>query len=159
MEKTTNYLQVLSESLDKKLTILSELCDLTEEQKAIAEAEDFDEEAFNRNVNQKAALIEELEKMDRGFQSLYNRIKAQITDRREQFRDEIALLQEKIRRILDQSSALQVAEQRNKKLIEQRFAALHKEARQVKKTREMAANYYKNMNNISSEPYFMDQKK
>jgi hypothetical protein len=44
-------------------------------------------------------------------------------------------------------------------MVTKRFATLKKEARQVKKNRNLAANYYKSMNNISSEPYFLDKKK
>ena len=50
-------------------------------------------------------------------------------------------------------------ESKNKELIKSRFSSLKKEARQMKKSRELAASYYKTMNNISSEPYFLDRKK
>lgn len=159
MSTSENYLQVLSESLDKKIIILKELERLTAEQKEIVDANDFDEEAFNTNVNKKAALIEEIEKLDKGFQILYNNIKFQIEGNREQYKSQIAELQGKIKIILDYSSSLQVAEKRNNTLIRNRFNDMRKEVHQVKKNREAASNYYKNMNNLSSQSYFMDQKK
>ena len=159
MENTQNYLLILEESLNKKLIYLAELSKLTNVQKDIVTAEEFDDEAFNKNVEQKDALIRELEKLDRGFQTLYDNIKTQIENNKEIYASEITRLQELIKRILDESTNLQVMENRNKDLVKNRFATLKKEVRQLKKSRELAANYYKTMNNISSEPYFLDKKK
>lgn len=159
MENTKNYLQVLSESLDKKTAILDKLEALTLQQKEIARVEEFDDDAFDANTDAKAKLIAELEKLDSGFQILYDNIKAQITGNKELYRQEIEALQAKISMILDKNAALLVEEENNRKLIASRFASLKKEVYQIKKSRDMAASYYKNMNNISSEAYFYDSKK
>lgn len=159
MENTKNYLQVLSESLDKKITILDKLEALTAQQKSIAQAEEFDDDAFDANTDGKAKLIAELEKLDNGFQILYDNIKAQITGNKELYRQQIEQLQAKISMILDKNAALLVEEENNRKLIAARFTSLKKEVYQIKKSRDMAASYYKNMNNISSEAYFYDNKK
>ena len=159
MENTQNYLQILEESLNRKITILDELEKLTMSQREIVQADDFDDEGFNTNVEQKAALIRELEKLDRGFQILFDNVKKQLDANRAQYAEEIKRLQELVKGIMDRSTELQVMEARNKDMIKSRFASLKKEARTIKKSREMAANYYKTMNNISSEPYFMDKKK
>ena len=159
MENTQNYLQILEESLSRKITILDELERLTMSQREIVQADEFDEEVFNTNVEQKAALIREIEKLDRGFQLLFDNVKNQLDDNRAQYAEEIKRLQELVKGVMDRSAELQVMEARNKDMIKSRFAALKKEARTIKKSREMAANYYKTMNNISSEPYFLDKKK
>ena len=75
MDNTKNYLQVLSESLDKKILILDEISKLTEIQKDIVSADSFDDEAFDSNVEKKAGLIYELVKLDNGFQILYDNVK------------------------------------------------------------------------------------
>lgn len=159
MENTQNYLQILEESLSRKITILDELERLTMSQREIVQADEFDEEVFNTNVEQKAALIREIEKLDRGFQLLFDNVKNQLDSDRGQYAEEIKRLQELVKGVMDRSTELQVMEARNKDMIKSRFAALKKEARTIKKSREMAANYYKTMNNISSEPYFLDKKK
>ena len=71
MENTSNYLLILGESLVKKIVILDELTRLTSEQKEIVNADDFDEDAFDNNVEKKAALVNELGKLDTGFELLY----------------------------------------------------------------------------------------
>ena len=110
MGEAVNYLQVLSESLDKKIDILKQLEALTAAQKEIIDKGEFDEEAFNDNVDSKAALIDELEKLDTGFQILYDNIKNQIEGNKDRYKQEIAALQVKIKTITDLSLALQVAE-------------------------------------------------
>lgn len=159
MENTQNYLLILEESLNKKIIILDELGSLTMSQREIVQAEEFADDDFNNNVEQKAALIRELEKLDRGFQILYDNVKQQLEGNRELYSEEIKRMQSLIKAIMDKSTELQVNETRNRDLIKSRFAALKKEARTIKKSRELAANYYKTMNNISSEPYFLDKKK
>lgn len=159
MENTQNYLLILEESLNKKIIILDELGSLTMSQREIVQAEEFADDDFNNNVEQKAALIRELEKLDRGFQILYDNVKQQLEGNRELYSEEIKRMQNLIKAIMDKSTELQVNETRNRDLIKSRFAALKKEARTIKKSRELAANYYKTMNNISSEPYFLDKKK
>ena len=159
MDNTQNYLLVLEQSLSKKINILSELERLTQVQKEIVLREQFDEEAFNDNVEMKAAQINELERLDKGLQILYDNVKAQIEDNRQAYSSEIQRLQVMIKSIMDKSAALMVLENQNKEMVTKRFATLKKEARQVKKNRNLAANYYKSMNNISSEPYFLDKKK
>lgn len=159
MENTSNYLLILGESLVKKIVILDELTRLTSEQKEIVNADDFDEDAFDNNVEKKAALVNELGKLDTGFELLYKDVKCQLETDRDKYADDIKRLQALIKQITDKSASLQVMEQRNNELIKNKFNSLKKEARQIKKSREMAANYYKTMNNISSEPYFLDKKK
>lgn len=67
-------------------------------------------------------------------------------------------MQVKIKTITDLSLALQVAEQRNNVIVRNRFNSIRKDVYQAKKNREVASNYYKSMNNISSQSYFMDKK-
>ena len=155
----TNYLQILDDSLNKKLTILEELTTLTMEQKKLSEAEKFDDEAFNDTVHKKSSLIEELEKLDEGFQTLYDRVKEQLTGNKERYSTEIGEFKKKIARILDLSTGLEAMERRNRTQGEKRFREAKQEVRQVKKTRQTAANYYRTMNKISEEPYFLDTKK
>lgn len=159
MDNTKNYLQMLSESLDKKIIILNELQKLTDRQRQLAMESEFDMEAYEAAVDGKDTLIEELNKLDGGFQILYDNISVQLKDNRQLYAEQIRVLQAKIKLILDKSTSLQVAEKHNKEMITSKFATMRQEIRQVKKSRATAANYYKTMNSITSEAYFLDQKK
>lgn len=159
MEDMANYLQALTDSLDKKIEILDGLASLTDKQRNIATAQTFDDEEFQKTLDAKEGLIEQLTKLDTGFQILYDNIKAGLDANKDKYKTEIQAIQSRIRMILDKNAALQVAENNNRNLISKRFTELKREVHQIKKSRDTAANYYKTMNNITAEPYFMDQKK
>lgn len=159
MEDMANYLQALTDSLDKKIEILDGLASLTDKQRNIATAQTFDDEEFQKTLDAKEGLIEKLTQLDTGFQILYDNIKAGLDANKDKYKTEIQAIQSRIRMILDKNAALQVAENNNRNLISKRFTELKREVHQIKKSRDTAANYYKTMNNITAEPYFMDQKK
>lgn len=160
MDNQENYLLILRESLDKKIVILNELMEYTENQKDIALKDEFDEEAFNDNVEKKAGLINKLQSLDTGFQILYDNIKEQLSENRDSYKKEIDELQERIRTVLDLNSSLQTLEARNRDLVSKKFASLHKEVRQVKKSQDVAANYYKSSGVTMTEgAHFLDKKK
>ena len=57
MEDMANYLQALSDSLDKKIGILDRLAILTDKQRNIATAQTFDDEEFQKTLDEKEELI------------------------------------------------------------------------------------------------------
>ena len=60
---------------------------------------------------------------------------------------------------MEKSSHLMAEEQRNKDRIKNGFASRRREVSSIKKNQQYAANYYKTMNKVTSEPVFMDKKK
>lgn len=159
MSMTESYLTILESSLDKKIEILDSIEMLNTEQEKILNAASFDEEAFNRIVEQKAELVEKLNAMDEGFQLVYNNVKAELDGNKDRYAAEIKRLQGKITQVMEKSSHLMAEEQRNKDRVTAKFASRRKEIGSVKKNQQYAANYYKTMNKVTSEPVFMDKKK
>ena len=97
--------------------------------------------------------------MDEGFQLVYNNVKAELDGNKDRYAAEIKRLQGKITQIMEKSSHLMAEEQRNKDRVTAKFASRRKEISSVKKNQQYAANYYKTMNKVTSEPVFMDKKK
>ena len=110
-------------------------------------------------VGQKAELVEQLNAMDEGFQLVYDNVKAELEKNREGYSAEIKSLQGRITQIMEKSSHLMAEEKRNKDRITAKFAQHRREIGSVKKNQQYAANYYKTMNKVTSEPVFMDKKK
>lgn len=154
-----NYLQILMDSLIKKKDILNRIVILNEEQKALAEADSFDDGAFQRNVDAKDELINQMLRMDEGFNLVFGRVKEQVSDNKEQYADEIKIMQGLIREVTELSVRIETQEKRNKSLITSKFARMRKEVQNAKRSTQMANKYYQSMNRIDSEPQFMDQKK
>ena len=77
------YLKILDESLDKKLALLKEIEDLSLSQSVMIE----DGAAFediDANMDDKAALIDRINKLDEGFQAMYDNIKENLEAKTEE---------------------------------------------------------------------------
>lgn len=154
------YMQMLAESLVKKSEILSELITKTNTQKEVVSAPEVDWDAFDAIVEDKGNLVEELVKLDDGFDALYARIKEELTANKAAYKNEIVKMQALIKEVTDKSTELQAMEHRNKALIEQRFAESKKAIKQSKMGSKAAMEYYQRMNNLKNvDPQLMDKKR
>lgn len=155
-----SQLSILSESLDKKLQVLQKIIEynkLQEQsfQSGTAKLEDFDEA-----VEQKGRLIEEISKLDQGFELLYARLAEELQGNREHYRAQIQTLQQKIARVTELSVTIQAQEQRNKKLVEEFFARERRNIRESRKASKVAYGYYKSMSGANYiQPQIYDSKK
>lgn len=160
MEHTASYMQVLEESLARKSQVLQALLELSKQQTELAEADEFDMDAFTTLMEQKDALLEQLQALDSGFQKIYEGVKAELTEHREQYADPIRRIQTQIRKVTDLGVELQTLEERNRAKLEQKFSRQQQELRQVKTSNKVANAYYKNMSKLQNmDAYFLDQKK
>ena len=94
MDNSKEYISILIESLKKKKHILRDIRVANEEQKNIAMNEPFDDEAFERNIEEKEALIKALTSLDRGFDSVYSRVSETLKNNKEAYKEEIIELKE-----------------------------------------------------------------
>ena len=156
---TESYMIILDESLDKKIELLDTLNELNVQQTELLDREKFDEEGFHGLNEKKAELIDKLNAMDDGFQLIYDKVKGELEGNRDRYAEQIKTLQGKISQIMEKSSHLMAEEKRNKDRITAKFAQRRREIGSVKKNQQYAANYYKTMNKVTSEPVFMDKKK
>ena len=131
-----------------------------EEHAAIAAAKDFDPEAFDVVFDKKDELIKELEQLDKGFSTVYTRVKEELIGNKEAYKEEIEKMQALITEITDKSMNIQATEKRNKEALMSRMDMVKREIYQAKNTKKVASNYYKSMNGLNYvEPQFMDRKK
>lgn len=156
---TESYMMILEESLDKKIEILDKLNTLNLQQSELLDKDKFDEEGFHELNEKKAELVDKLNAMDEGFQMIYDKVKGELDGNRDRYAGQIKTLQGKISEIMEKSNHLMAEEQRNKERIKNKFATRRRELGSVKKNSQYAANYYKTMNKVTSEPVFMDKKK
>ena len=153
-----NYLQMMIDSLSKKREILDKIISLNEEQDSILSETELDDNAFDANMKAKGGCIDELDKLDEGFQSLYNRVKEELENNKESYSDEIAAMKTLIRTVTELGAKIEVQEARNKVKVEDMFRRERQEHKEAKRSASMAKSYYQNMNRLSSEPQFMDTK-
>ena len=153
-------LDMLEESLVKKLDIMKKIQEENARQKDIlSDPLKISEEAFDKTIDTKGRYIDELIALDDGFQSLFDRVKAEIGANRKEYAVQIGRMQELIREITAASASIEAEEHRNKKLAEKGFSTVRQQMNQNKQSSAAAFNYYQTMNNFKNiPPQFMDQK-
>ena len=159
-EMKSTYISILIQSLEKKLHILDEIIAKNRVQRDGLEDPNLDPDDFDKTVEDKAALIEQLEGLDAGFEEVFERVKKELEANREAYREEIRKMQELIRKITDKSMLIRRQEAENKRLMEQKFAAVRKQVKEVRQSQKVVNQYYKNMMKSGYvEPQFLDNKK
>lgn len=157
--ETENYLQIMTSSLEKKKKILQDIVDYNVEQEHIVTSGEFDGDKFQKNMENKAECIDMLNVLDEGFQSVYDRVKADVEMYKQNYKADIQRLQQLIKEVSALSATIQAQESRNKLQIERKFRELKQETKTAKRSVSMANKYYQNMSRVSSEPQFIDSKK
>ena len=144
MDQIGTYVKILRESLERKRRYLEEILALTNKQAELAAEEKFREDAFAELVDQKEILIGNINEGDKGFSSVYDRVKQENL----------------IRQCVDLGMQIEAVEERNRAAMEQVFATKFQGVRQVKQSKTVANKYYKSMaNGMVNDSLLYDQKK
>lgn len=155
-----NYLNILEESLKKKMDVLMRIQEVNDVQTDILKKEPVDLEAFDRTVDEKDLYVQELTGLDDGFESLYDKIRQELIENRQQYAGQIQRLKELITQITEKGVSIQAHEERNKALVESYFKKERGQLGKSRKNSKAVYGYYRNMNNRNvTQPHFMDQKK
>jgi len=153
-----NYLNMLKDSLIKKEKILSELIIKSEKQGNIVKEKEVDWDEFTKIVDEKGNLVDEILKLDEGFELLFERIKAGLEENKEKYKDIIIEIQMLVKSVTEKGANLEALEYRNKTAIEAAFANTRKEIKQSKLGQKAAADYYNKMNKINTiDPQMLDK--
>lgn len=155
-----NYIQILEQDLKKKNQILDAVIQVNQVQKDALEDPNLDPDDFDEIVEEKGKLIDSLEHLDEGFEQIYARVREELMDNKEAYRDEIRRMQELIRQITDKTATVQADEQRNKVLMSQKFVAVKQQLREIRSSQKVVNEYYQNMMKSKfMAPQFLDNKK
>lgn len=146
MDEAIRYMKILSDSLDKKIEILKLLLHLNEQQLAVVK-DGMHQEAFDKLIAEKQEQIDLLEKLDTGFDTIYAKVKNEMSGNAAKYRDEISLMQEQISMLTDLSVKLKTSEARNKQAIEQQLIIMRRNNQNTRKSIDAANVYYRNMTN------------
>ena len=161
MDATQTYLNVLIDTLQKKKDVLTEIKELTEHQKRLLQEDSFGEEDFQKIMDIKAECIKELEKLDHGFEQVYERVALILKHNKESYKDNILMAQQLIQSIMDLSVSIHALEEQNKERFSICLSSKRNKMKNYNVNKQAAANYYRNMPNIHQvgQSYFLDKKK
>lgn len=160
MDNTMNYLSILKESLNKKIDVLNEILRLNELQKESVSGVKFDEEKFEEMIEKKTVCIEELTRLDNGFEAVYANVKEILSKDSASYKSEIEEMKKLISEITEKSMEVQLSEKRNEKLVYSKMSEERIKIRKSKNANKVASDYYKSMSGGNVvEPQFLDKKK
>lgn len=160
MGENQRYVAILLDTLEKKQAVLREILLLTQKQESVSKLSMYDEEQMLTLMNKKEVQIAHLNTLDEGFDRVYSRVRLEVRDRKDEYRNDILKMQEYIRVCTDLGNAIMVLEEKNRSRIEQLFMGKRNEYRMSRAKTAVASNYLKTMNNTKvMSAYFVDQKK
>ena len=152
--------QILLQSLEKKNALLDRMIAQIGAQEEILKREEFDMDAFDRSIDVQSGYVEQLEQLDSGFETLYDRVREELIGNKERYRSEITRMKEQIQQITDKIVTINAGNMRNKMLAENQFKKKRVEIGTGASKSKVARNYYNNMNNLNFvSPQFYDNKK
>lgn len=152
--------QILLQSLEKKNSLLDQMIRQNSLQEGILKQEEFDMDAFDAAIDKQSAYVEELDKLDQGFEAVYDRVREELLENKDRYRPEIARMKEQIQQITDKIVTLNAGNMRNKMLAENQFKKRQLAIGSGISKNRVASNYFNNMNNLNYvSPQFYDNKK
>lgn len=152
--------QILLQSLEKKTKLLDDMIRQNGVQEELLKDEDLDMDAFDEAINQQGFYIEELDKLDQGFETVYDRVREELLRDKARYRMEIIRMKELIQQITDKIVTLNAGNMRNKMLAENQFSRKRAAIGAGASRNKAARNYYNNMNRLNYvSPQFYDNKK
>lgn len=160
MEQVSTYVSIMLQSLERKKKYLQDILNITKNQETIAKDKKFDEDAFEKTIEEKDVLINNINEIDKGFTSVYERVRTEVLDNKDAYKAELSGMQRLIRECVDLGMEIEALEERNRATLEQVFANGFKGIRQVKQTRQIADKYYQSMSNGNvNDSILYDRKK
>ncbi len=157
-----DYLQLLEESLIKKIAVLDRIGEFNKKQKDIflSDGDVPDLEKFDSSVEEKEKLIAELNSLDDGFEVLYGRVAETLKNNKEENAARIRKLQDLIREITDKSVTLQAEEAENKKLMEDYFRGMREDIGKGRTSLNAAYSYFQSQRGMGGpDSLYVDSKK
>ena len=153
-------IQVLVESLEKKSRLLDDIIRENDVQENIFKQEELDMDALDASTDRISSLAEALEKLDDGFEAVYDRTREELIANKAAYRSEIARMQKLIGEITDKVVRVNAGRMRNKMRADRQFQKSRDQIGKASSKMKVSRNYYNSMNNLHYvSPQFYDSKK
>lgn len=163
MEGLEVYIQVMKDSLKEKQEIMKQLLDATIEQKEVLHSDSSKAiicDAIMAKVDEKAELLKRLEFNDSGFEKVYRRVRDDLMREKDKYRTDIMVMDDMIKKIVDDSVKLQALEMNNKEQIDTFLKSEREKVKSFNLVRANSKAYYQHMANQHQpeQSYFLDSK-
>ncbi|MCI8358434.1 MAG: flagellar protein FliT [Lachnospiraceae bacterium] len=155
-----NIAQILLQSLNKKNQILDDIIRENEQQEQILKQDTLDMDALEASLDRIGEFVEMLERLDDGFEALYDKVRTEVVGNKAGYRTEIAQMQNYIQQITDKVVKINAARMRNQMRADSQFKKQAQEIKNAMSKTKVSQNYYNSMNKLNYvAPQFYDNKK
>lgn len=148
MQNTDDYISIMIDSLCKKKELLEKIINKNNAQADCLAGKKYDEidwESFDLLISEKEIMIERINEMDEGFQSLYDHIKEQLQENKNIYADGIRQMQDLIKQVTELSVSIRTGEERNRATIDKVMSGQKKIIRQTRNGLKVANSYQQTM--------------
>lgn len=155
------YVDMMVDSLERKKRVLSRLLEQTREQESLLKDEEMDPDRFLEIVHEKEEQIDELNKLDEGFDRLFQSVEREVQTNRALYKTQIQKMQKLIGEVSEMGIQIQALEHQNSGHFKVYLANQRKGIREFHLNNKTASSYYQNMANVHKpeDSYFFNQKK
>lgn len=164
MEQENNnsvYVNMMVDSLSRKKKILEYILVKTREQENLLKDEEMDPDAFQAIIDEKGEQIDELNKIDEGFDTLFSYVEKEIKENRMAYRKQIEQMQQLIGEVSELGIQIQALEHQNSGHFKVYLANQRKLIRDFNVNSRTTTSYYQNMANVpkTEQSYFFNKTK
>lgn len=139
------YIRMMIESLEKKVGLLEAISEIDKHQSQVLTDPNATPDEFFETMDDKQEAIDEIDELNDGFTALLEKVKPELERNKEAHRNEIARMQDLIRRITDLSAKVQSEEQENYKLATKKFSDVRQQVKKIRKSQAAVSRYYRTM--------------
>lgn len=158
-----SYVNLLIESLEDKIKVLDEIIKTDAEQADILKEHEIDLDELRENQEKIGELAGKLDKLNDGFESVYSKVRNELQDNMDLYRDEIKKMQELITVITDKSVKIEAEQSRNKSSAGRFFKDKRKELSDRRNAVQKINLYANQMHSVipkgQADAAFLDKKK
>lgn len=153
------YVNMMIDTLKRKESILTALYEQTREQEQLLREDEMDADRFQQLIDEKGTQIDELNKLDEGFDALFKMVEKEIVANREEYKEEVQKMQKQIGSVSELGVKIQALEHQNSDRLKAYLTRQRKTIRDFHINNKTAANYYKNMANTHKpeQSYFFNE--
>lgn len=155
------YISMMEDALQKKKSILASLYDQTLEQEKLLTDDTMDVDRFEKLLAEKGKGIDELNRIDDGFDSLYKRLEQELMGNQESYKEEIRHMKSLILDVTDLGTKIQVVEKKNHDRFQQYISSEREKLKAANKSQQTALTYARNMTDRHKpgDSYFVNETK
>lgn len=158
----STYVNVLKNTLLRKYESLKMFVMIMDElEEKLNESDSLSSEDFESILERRQMVIREIESLDNGFESIYEKVKEEIRANPSLYKADIIVMQQYIPKITDLGVKVEAMERRTKAKLDRLFSLKRQDVKNFKVGQKTAMNYYKNAYNAyqTGDMRRIDQKK